>query len=539
MIANVVVMSEYRKIQKQMMHRAKQDVQNISFFGDHCYTITISKSGETKTLTYNPHATLLQMHHDTTDASQKNTLWAHVMGPYGSGKSVGTISNALFRARNMPKCNDGIRRYKALVTRSTYPNLKNTTWQTWLAWFGELGDVQKNEQPPMTYKATFNDGAGLIEFSAVFVSLEHEQDIDKLKSLEVTDVIVNEISEMNPVFFDHFIGRADRYPRRVDLVGGLNYQGIVISDTNAPDDDSVLYSMFETNRPAEYKIYKQPPGLLRNAKNEWVKNPNAENLVSNGGGLSDDYYTNLAKGKSDEFIKVFCCGEYGVVSTGKAVYTEYNDDLHSSDALNYIQSLPINFCWDYGLTPCCAVFQVDALGRINVLREYTSQSIGLENFVKSVLPQLNVHFPNWQKGISVGDPAGTQRAQSNEKTCMQVLGEQGIKTLPAYSNAIMERIEAVKKALSQLVDGRPMLMIARDCKTLRKGFIGHYEMVRVKDSTREEYKSEPKKNFYSHIHDALQYGVMTVLKQAKSNNDELSIEEKRRRSAQMLARGRI
>lgn len=512
-----------------MSRKKKQEIKNIEFFGDFCFKIFYHLDGKQHELVYRPNPTLLELH------KENKALWKHVMGPYGSGKSVGTIADALFRARKMPLNKLGVRQYKALVTRSTYPNLKNTTWQTWLAWFGELGQVTKNEQPPMTFKSVFNDGDGLIEFSAVFLSLERDDDIDKLKSLEVTDIIANEISEMNPVFFDHFMGRANRFPRRIDLVSG-NYQGIIISDTNPPDDDSVLYSMFEIDKPEEYKIFKQPAGLIKNERGEWVDNCAAENMERNGFGLSNNYYINLAAGKSDEFIKVFCCGEYGIISSGKPVYTEYNDDLHSAEHLNYIPSLPLNFCWDYGLTPCCAVFQVGANGYINVIAEFVSNSIGLKNFLKTIKPQLNIMFENYQIGISVGDPAGTTRAQSDESTCMQILNESGFKTTPAYTNAIMQRVESVKQALSTIVDGgRPQLMISRNCKTLRKGFSGHYQMERVRNENKEQYKYEPKKNFYSHIHDALQYGVMTVLKGYHlSMNTKESIDEKRKQTLERL-----
>jgi len=84
-----------------------------------------------------------------------------VMGPYGSGKSTLCINEIVRRACSMPNWSHGQRRSRWLVIRNTSGELYSTTLQTWLAWFGELGDIKKRQKPLLTYEHTFNDGEGI------------------------------------------------------------------------------------------------------------------------------------------------------------------------------------------------------------------------------------------------------------------------------------------------------------------------------------------------------------------------------------------
>ena len=42
----------------------------------------------------------------------------------------------------------------------------------------------------------------------------------------------------------------------------------------------------------------------------------------------------------------------------------------------------------------------------------------------------------------------------------------------------------------------------------RKGFIGGYHLINDSKDDTSKYRPVPSKNFYSHIHDALQYGIL-------------------------------
>lgn len=436
-----------------------------------------------------------------------NTFVRLIMGPYGSGKSTLCWSEIVRRACAMPIWYQGRRRSKWAIVRNTAGELQSTTLQTWLNWYGELGDVKKRQKPLLTYEHTFRDQYGVVELELIFIALDREEDIRKIKSLEVTGVYINELSEVPQAALSHFKGRVNgRYPTKQFCTEP--YWSGIIADTNPPDIDHWIFKDFENNAIASYKIFKQPPGLIKSAQTNWSNNKHCDNAQN----LSKDYYLKLAEGQTEEFIKVFCLGEYGSVGFGKRVYPEYNDDLHSINNLLPIQGLPLHLGWDFGLTPACIVSQVTPRGQLLVLREYVSQDMGINTFAKNiVIPSLHRDFPyNPKIGDSRGDPSGEAASTIQEEfSCIGELNSLGIKTLAARSNKLEPRIGAVRYFLNLMVDGKPAILISREnCPTLRKGFIRDYKYNRLKISGEERYKEEPDKNFASHIQDALQYITM-------------------------------
>jgi len=103
------------------------------------------------------------------------------------------------------------------------------------------------------------------------------------------------------------------------------------------------------------------------------------------------------------------------------------------------------------------------------------------------------------------DPAGDQRAQTDEATPFQILRANGIVAYPAPSNDPVMRIESVTATLTRMVDGKPGLLIDPSCTQLRKGFASGYQYRRMQVSGEAKYDLRPNKNKYSHVHDALQY----------------------------------
>jgi hypothetical protein len=437
-----------------------------------------------------------------------------IMGPYGSGKSTICVNEIVRHACSMPVWHTGRRRAKWLIIRNTSGELQSTTLQTWLTWFGELGDIRKRQKPLLTYEHTFNDGNGVVELELVFIALDRDEDIRKLKSIEATAAYINEVSEVPQAVLHHLIGRVNhRYPS--NSFCSEPYWSGIIADTNPPDEDHWIYADFEKNPTPNYKIFYQPSGLIINPDGSFAKdsvgnyiaNPSCDNYSN----LSSDYYVKLAEKRSEGFIKVYCAGKYGIVESGKRVYPEYNDDIHSMPVIDAIQGLPIHLCWDFGLTPACIVFQVTARGQILVLKEYTSEDMGIRTFAKNVvLPSLPIDFVYNKVSTSSADPAGEIGDQIMEElSCIGELNSLGIKTEAASTNDVDVRISSVRYFLNAMIDGKPAFMLSREgCPTLRKGFINGYHFKRMSISGDERYQDKPNKNRFSHPHDALQYGLM-------------------------------
>ena len=131
-----------------------------------------------------------------------------------------------------------------------------------------------------------------------------------------------------------------------------------------------------------------------------------------------------------------------------------------------------------------------------------SDSIGVDRFSDDVITHCNQQYPGWEFE-DTGDPAGNQRAQTDEKTCFQILQKKNIQILAGEQSPTI-RIESVKKPLNTMIKGQPGLIVDPRCKVIRKGFQGKYKYRRIMVSE-EKYQDKPEKNDYSHPHDALQY----------------------------------
>lgn len=426
-----------------------------------------------------------------------------IMGPYGSGKSSLCCHEIVKRACAMPYWHNGRRRSKWAIVRNTSGELQSTTLQTWLTWFGDLGDIAKRQKPIMTYEHTFNDGKGIVELELIFLALDRPDDVRKVKSLELCGVYLNELSELPQNALAHFKGRVNgRYPSKAFC--SEPYWSGIIADTNPPEVDHWIYKDFEVNTPESYKIFHQPPGLIKDAEDIWIRNPEADNANN----LSDDYYLKLAEGQTEDFVKVFCLGDYGSVGFGKKVYPEFNDTLHAVDNIEAIQGEPIHLGWDGGLTPACVVIQLSERGQFRVLKEYIGSDMGIRTFAQNiVLPSLARDFPYNKVGMSVFDPAGAARDSiMEEMSCIGELCSLGIETIAGRSNDLEPRLGAVRYFLNIMIDGKPGFVLSKSaCSSLRKGFIKDYVYRRVAVSGEERYKDKPEKNMASHIHDSLQY----------------------------------
>lgn len=455
--------------------------------------------GSDKNKIYIPTTTGAIMHDD-------NSFVRLIMGPYGSGKSTWCINEIVRRTCAMPFWYQGRRRAKWAIVRNTSGELYSTTLQTWLTWFGELGDIRKRQKPLLTYEHTFNDGKGIVELELIFIALDREEDIRKIKSLEVTGAYINELSEVPQNALAHFKGRVNhRYPSR-SFCAEPYWSGI-IADTNPPDVDHWIYKDFEVKALESYRIFHQPPGLLKDENGKWYQNPSCDNANN----LARDYYTKLAEGQNDDFIKVYCLGKYGSVSTGKNVYPEFNPNLHAVDKIHAIQGDPIHLGWDFGLTPACVVIQISPRGQFRILKEYQAEDMGIRTFAKNiVIPSLERDFPYNKIGISRADPSGIAGDDIMEElSCIGELNSLGVNTAQARTNDLEPRIGSVRYFLNGMIDGQPALIVSRDgAPGLVKGFIKDYVFKRVNVSGEERYKEVPHKNMASHRHDALQYIAM-------------------------------
>lgn len=432
--------------------------------------------------TYNASSTMAEFHAD-------NSFVRMLLGAIGSGKSVACCMEVLARAYAQKPNKQGVRKTRWCVIRNTYPELRDTTMKTWMDWIPPSLGVYRKQDNSFNMRANLGDGTS-IEMEVLFRALDKPNDVKKLLSLELTGAWINEAREIPRQILDMLVGRIGRFPSMRD--GGASWFGVII-DTNPPDEDHWIYKQFEELHPEGWKKFHQPSGI----------GPEAENIEN----LPKNYYKNMMAGKDEEWINVYCRGKYGFVSDGKPVYPEFNDRIHYNEDICHITDLPVYIGLDFGLTPAAVFIQQMADGGFHVIDELIGTDIAADAFADEIRRLMNKNKYTFEEGW--GDPAGDFRAQTDANTPFMVMDTHGVPLTPAPTNDPAIRRDAVAHNLSTLTfTGQPRLMLGPKCKFLRKAFNGGYKYKRMQISNSEIYADKPDKGMYSHVSDALQYGLL-------------------------------
>lgn len=458
-----------------------------------------------------------------------------IMGPVGSGKSTVCAWEIMKRAIQQTPY-EGKRCSRWVICRNSYPELISTSMKTWQQWFPDsICPISRTMNGPLVGRmkvALFDKTT--VDLEVVFLALDRPDDAGKLKSLELTGVWINEAAEISKEIFDMATSRVGRYPAKA--FGGSAWSGVIM-DTNPPDDRHWYYDLAEHHRGVieiggrrfEMAFFRQPPAIFpvpvkKGDPPMWAPNqgqhrgiPAAENINNLDEGYG--YYLKLTLGKDENWIRVFCMGEYGTTKAGQPIYTEYVDSIHcAKDPFDYMRGLPVILGWDYGRTPSCVFVQVTPFGQVRVVDEIASGFKGatyetpmsIRTFARDC---VRPYIANQLGGCilrSFGDPAGAAKGQTEETTCMQILSEEGISTVQARTQDFTARRDSVARLLRGLVgDGQPEFLLSPRCLNLRRGFQGYYRYRQRRTDQGDVTTDEPDKTDPTcQPHDALQYACL-------------------------------
>jgi hypothetical protein len=428
---------------------------------------------------YKASKTLNEFHHS-------DSFVRGIKGPIGSGKSVGMCFEIFMKACEQEHF-EGVRYSRWVVVRNTYRELIDTTIKTWTDWFPKRMGTWSQMNLSHTIKQVLPDGT-MVHLEVMFRALDKPDDVKKLLSLELTGGWVNEAKEMPLRIIEMLQGRVGRYPSKRQ--GGPSWWGVIM-DTNPPDTDSWWYRVFEETKPSNWELFAQPSGTSDEAEN-------VENLPAK-------YYENMVPGKDQEWINVYVHGKYGFIQEGNPVYPEYNDDVHFS---HHIVEPPaectIHIGIDFGLTPAAA-FAFEDKGQWVFCDEVVTRDMGALRFGEVLGKHIRSIYRDHPL-IITGDPAGEQRAQTDEQTPFDILSALGIEADPAHTNDVVIRRETFAKSLTRMTfQGKPGLIVGPNCPYLRRGLAGGYKYRRMQVSGADKYVDKPDKNIYSHVCDAAQY----------------------------------
>lgn len=418
-----------------------------------------------------------------------------VAGPVGSGKSVGCVMEIWRRACEQTVFH-GKRTSKWAVIRSTYRQLETTTLVTFMRWLGQYGRVTMGS--PIKFKSdmVLPDGSQL-DLEVLFFPLSTPEDIQNLKSLELTSAWINEASQIRHNFIPDIKERLGRFPEK--SLGGFNWNGMII-DTNPPPDDHWFYELFEVRKPPGHTLFRQPGGLLRLPDNTFVANPDAENIANHTKGFG--YYFDMLHGAPESKIKVDILGEYGTSFSGKPVYPSFSEATHvAKGTIGPNRGAPIIVGMDFGLNPAAIFTQMGPDGALRAFDELFVPDCGFDDFLDEFFLPLARNKYHGMAIQVVGDPSAMNRSAVSRNTAYDSLVANGFRARQAYTNSVASRIDAVRWALSR---NPPLQIDPQACSKLRRGFTGGYCFA-VRGG---QAAMKPDKGEYSHIHDALQYACL-------------------------------
>lgn len=456
-----------------------------------------------------------------------------VMGPYGSGKTTTCMQKIVRTTMLQPPGRDGIRRARWCVVRDTYQQLHTNVLNSWKSWF----PFEKHnwngaeDRHRMRLEVAMLDGNPpvTLEIETYFRAMGDRKAEDVLKGLELTGLWLNETDTLDRSVLRFGLPRCGRYPPAKD--GGCAWYG-VICDFNAPDVDNWTYELLVENRlPVEgdalealreavgprfgVGFHRQPGGRS--------KDPLPENLHN----LPPGYYEQMCAGMSPNDVRRFVDNEFGAVRSGQPVYPEFNDSLHvGRDVLKPWPGVPVAIAVDGGATPAAVFGQRDEYGRIRWLNElvvFTGdedsvlERMGAEAFGEMCGEFWLEHYGKSDFGGAFGDPAAFHGPEDDYgwtqlfwRAFRKKVGPRAarwrLRPAPCKGNRLPERLEAVRRPMTQLVAGEPSFLLSPTCKVLRRGFNNGYVIVRQSLSNGTGRMSDkPLKNDYSHVQDAGQY----------------------------------
>lgn len=413
-----------------------------------------------------------------------------IVGPVGSGKTTGLFFKLCYLAGlQAPSPSDGIRRTRCVVVRNTASQLVDTTIKSFNYWFKD-GTAGK-------WKATTKDFIlrfGNVECEVMFRPLDTPDDVDRVLSLEVTFAIVDEFVQLPKPIIEALSARCGRYPPKIE--GGATNWGM-FGASNPGNENDWWYPMLEDKEalpegedPANWAYFKQPSGL----------SPDAENTENLPGGAQ--YYTNLAKGKSEHWVKQYIETLWGYSLSGKPVFPMFNRDLHvAKRSLVPNPALQLVAGYDPGMESAFILGQYTSGGQLVILDEIVLSDYPTDRAIAEKLKPLLRRKYQGFNFLVVPDPASCQREKAVGTSVMKEL-KKHFAVKEDTDNSIESRLSPAQYYMMRLTGEGPALLIDPGCIRLIRALAGGYRYTVTKGEIKRDI---PDKNIHSHPADGFTY----------------------------------
>lgn len=420
-------------------------------------------------------------------------------GPVGSGKSTAACMELFFAMR------ESAIPLEILVLRESYRQLHDSTRKTWLYWFPEhdQGGPSAYEKQNETIHVTVPNVDGLV--LTHHIAFRHARRAEEASNLLSTEYAIIWFEEPVPAYQmdEGVVGAGLPYEFFTLAMSRLRQAGAhrrhVLLTFNPPHRYHWTYKEFW--RP-ECKTAETRDATLADLGYAFVKQPAFENTAN----LPAGYYHELLKRFDPELARRFIMGEVVTLYPGERVFPEVFEHRHMIDGgLDVIPGVEAVIGFDFGLTPAALICQVSPTGQLRIYEEIQLFNAGAERLCETLAGTLRgPRFHRITSWRCWADPAGQQRAQTDEKTMYQLLAAHGFVCRPGAIDYESRR-QAVKQRFSRLIPesaDAAVLIDMNACPILSEGLLGGY---RYPTSTDFRQGIRPLKNQFSHLCDALQY----------------------------------
>lgn len=433
-----------------------------------------------------------RVHPSTVPFHRSQATVKALCGPVGSGKSTAACFEMWLAMR------EALEPLHWIVIRESYRQLHDSTRRTWEHWFsGCTRYIRSDEKALVTVENV--DGKVLVHE----VDFRHARRPEEASNFLSTEYAGAWLEEVVPAYqMDEGVIGAGLAKEIFDIVQmrlrqpGAHRPHILLT-FNPPHKYHWVYKEFFARKVAEleeldYALFRSP--AFENAKY-----------------LRKGYYEQLLKTLDPDLARRFVLGEPVTMYPGVRVFPEAYESKHFREYVEVVQGVQLVIGFDFGLTPCAVIGQVLPNGRLQVYREIQMFNAGVERLADALAGVLNeidtvTGGPRFRNNTwrCWGDPAGAQRAQTDEKTCFDILSARGFSVQPGAVDWESRR-QSVKQRFERFIDGEPGILIdSQGCQTLSEGILGGY---RYPHSTDGRLMARPIKNQFSHTNDALQYLV--------------------------------
>lgn len=429
-----------------------------------------------------------------------------LMGPVGSAKTTTGLMRSVLTSYKLKPGRDGVRRARVPIVRRTYQDLERTTMVSWRRWFpATMGEWKGGRGEPAVHTLPFaHPDGGRIDLMVEFIALGDKRMEEVLRGYEGSWAFVDEIDNLDREAVSFLFQRMGRYHPECGA-----HLRCVLGAMNAPEADNWACEDFLDEPKPGRMLFLQPGGLT----------PDAENLAN----LAPGYYEGLAEAMAEHDKRRFVDCIPGLSRGADPVYPEFSPDAHVARAPILPMPGELLVGMDAGGTPAAGVWQRRAGGQWAKLAEITTHAkdegsitgphrfgqqlaVVLEELMRAMPPG---HPRPHVRGVA--DPSAAYGADrvGGESSWLEIVGSAaGIPVVPAQTNDPTPRREAIRKLLTQRIDGTtPAIVISPTCKATARALTRDYRFGRIA-GTNARRTDQPLKNWASHLVEADQYALM-------------------------------